>query len=266
MKSAAIFMGLALAAAPAAAQPPEAKSEPWGVDYGAKRCTLYKKAGDGTLFAVRIIPGRSSPELLFVRDDWAAAGAAAKVSLRFPPSVAARKGDPVWTDVAGKRALTLDRLGGDTLDLLAAATGIALVHGERRLELPLTGTAKAVGALRTCHADLLRSWGGDPEAAAKLREGPQQIWRTGTFFNMGDYPPGAIARGESGTVVVRLDVSAAGALDRCVVVAASGSEELDEATCRVLEDRVGFMPAVGADGAPVAASDFMTVSWVHPDS
>jgi protein TonB len=73
-------------------------------------------------------------------------------------------------------------------------------------------------------------------------------------FSGDDYPAAAQVRGEEGDVRARLDVDTRGRVSRCTIVQSSGSESLDDATCRILEERARFAPARDAGGNPVADS------------
>jgi len=66
------------------------------------------------------------------------------------------------------------------------------------------------------------------------------------------YPPRALQRGESGTVVVRVDVDAAGNPAGVTVIERSGSRDLDRAALQAVR-RWRFTPAM-RQGQPVPAS------------
>ena len=266
MKFSRMFMALAasaLAAGAAAQVPGPKQSSPWGIDYGVQRCSLYKQV-DGTLVMLRIIPGILNPELTLIRDDWGRAASAKKVSVALLPGGPSLESVPVWADAPGGRAVMVDGLGRDYLDSVAASASLSLGLGDSRYEIPLPGAAKAVAALRTCNADLLRGWGIDVEGQAALKQPPTAIHRNGPWFTPEDYPENALKRRESGTVVVRLDIAATGAVEACTVVAGSGSAHLDEATCRVFRERGAYMPAVNADGALVPWRIIATTHWIAP--
>lgn len=75
-----------------------------------------------------------------------------------------------------------------------------------------------------------------------------------------DYPPEAVARGEEGTVKVRLGVSKEGRAMSCTIVQ-SATQALDAATCYVMMRRARFKPATDEAGNPAAADFVQTIQW-----
>jgi TonB family protein len=100
-----------------------------------------------------------------------------------------------------------------------------------------------------------------------LREGPRVHARsvTGTglsgLVSADDYPPAAMRAGEQGSVRVRLEVDEKGRPSGCKVIAPSGSESLDTATCRLLQERAQFVPARDRLGRPVPDTVSQTIAW-----
>ncbi len=66
-----------------------------------------------------------------------------------------------------------------------------------------------------------------------------------------DYRRTRPPQGAAGTVFVSYRVRADGAVDRCTVLQSSGYAVLDEATCRLIEQRFRFQPARDAEGRPI---------------
>jgi len=87
----------------------------------------------------------------------------------------------------------------------------------------------------------------------------------GSYFHVNDYPASAAVRAEVGSVAFTLDVDARGRVAACHVAASSGSQALDDATCRILTDRAQFTPA--RDGAGAAVPDQISdrVTWMLPE-
>jgi protein TonB len=69
-----------------------------------------------------------------------------------------------------------------------------------------------------------------------------------------DYRHSGLPRGAAGTVVIGFRVRSDGGVDQCRVVRSSGYQAIDEATCRLVEQRFRFRPATDGAGRPV---DFM---------
>ena len=64
-----------------------------------------------------------------------------------------------------------------------------------------------------------------------------------------------------GTVAVQFTVQPSGRASNCAPVRSSGNAHLDALTCRLVEERVRFSPAVDANGQPVASQATGTFVW-----
>jgi TonB family protein len=251
------------------AQPPGTPKPGWAVDYGEQRCALVRTAaGDDPLtLAIRMIPGKGSPEVILAKRRWEGSGliGAKAVSLRFEPSGRAIPAKALWVpNRAGLGdLLQLDDIPPDFIATFAASARIEVSKaGAAVLDFPIPGAARAAQALRDCNSALLRAWGIDEAANAALQRQPVAIGGFGSWVDDSDYPRTAIDRNSSGQVVVRLNVDQAGRLSDCVVVATSGSSALDEQTCFVFRKRAHFEPALGPDGKPVATALVQTIVWM----
>lgn len=67
-----------------------------------------------------------------------------------------------------------------------------------------------------------------------------------------DYPRAASQARIGGTVIVRFTVDRDGRPGGCRVMRSSGNADLDAATCRLIERRFRYRPALDAEGRPVA--------------
>jgi TonB family protein len=85
------------------------------------------------------------------------------------------------------------------------------------------------------------------------------------YFNDSDYPRDAARRNEQGVTGFTLDVDAAGRVSACRVTESSGSASLDEATCRIAQERAQFEPARDRRGRPVPDQISRHMRWVLPD-
>jgi TonB family protein len=93
---------------------------------------------------------------------------------------------------------------------------------------------------------------GGPVEPARLRSGS---------IGHDDYPPAALRRGDQGSVSVEFTAAANGRVEEVKVVRSSGSADLDEATCRIIERRFRYVPARDARGEPVPQKVAQTVRW-----
>ncbi|MEO5865957.1 MAG: TonB family protein, partial [Sphingomonas sp.] len=76
-----------------------------------------------------------------------------------------------------------------------------------------------------------------------------------------DYPGGAAAMGAGGSVVVRYVVAVTGRATNCTVTRTSGNAELDDTTCRLIEQRFRFAPSRDAQGRPVESMIVENHNW-----
>lgn len=79
-----------------------------------------------------------------------------------------------------------------------------------------------------------------------------------------DYPRTALRMGIEGSVTVRYTVRADGQVERCTILRSSGYSELDLTTCRLIERRFRYRPALDADGRPIAQDRVRTYDWWLP--
>lgn len=76
-----------------------------------------------------------------------------------------------------------------------------------------------------------------------------------------DYPDDLSDAGIGGTVGVRYTVEADGRVTDCEVTRSSGSARLDAHTCRLIEQRFHYRPALDARGRPVPSTIVENHSW-----
>jgi TonB family protein len=98
-------------------------------------------------------------------------------------------------------------------------------------------------------------------ASAAAPRAPQPERPLPELFASADYPAAALARAAEGRAEFRLAVDPRGRIGACVIVASSGHEDLDAATCRILTERARFRPAFDRRGRPVAGSHVGRVVW-----
>lgn len=79
-----------------------------------------------------------------------------------------------------------------------------------------------------------------------------------------DYPARALREERSGTSSIRWEISTAGRVENCTVVASSGSPDLDRAACQAITRRGRYEPALDASGAPIRSAASRRVVWRLP--
>ena len=86
---------------------------------------------------------------------------------------------------------------------------------------------------------------------------------SGSINNARDYPtpPGGRDARKGTEVIVRVTVGIDGRASGCSVYRASPDAEADSITCRLVEDRLRFRPAMDANGNPVPAPFYWRQRW-----
>ena len=101
---------------------------------------------------------------------------------------------------------------------------------------------------------------GDGSGGAAVRA--QRV--SGAISGERDYPRAARRAGVEGTVSVRFTVEPDGGTSGCRITRSSGSAELDETTCRLIELRFRYRPARDSEGRPVPENVTRTFDWLLP--
>ncbi|WP_017666423.1 TonB family protein [Porphyrobacter sp. AAP82] len=86
---------------------------------------------------------------------------------------------------------------------------------------------------------------------------------SGRIDNARDFPvpPGGREARRGTQVIVRVTVTPEGRARDCAIVRPSPDPEADRITCRLIESRLGFRPAMDANGNPVAAPFYWRQQW-----
>jgi len=86
---------------------------------------------------------------------------------------------------------------------------------------------------------------------------------SGSIDNARDFPvpPGGREARRGTQVIVRVTVTPEGRARDCAIVRPSPDPEADRITCRLVESRLGFRPAMDANGTPVSAPFYWRQQW-----
>lgn len=86
---------------------------------------------------------------------------------------------------------------------------------------------------------------------------------SGSIDNARDFPvpPGGRTARRGTQVIVRVTVGTDGRARNCSVFRPSPDSEADRITCQLVESRLGFRPAMDANGNPVAAPFYWRQQW-----
>jgi TonB family protein len=82
-----------------------------------------------------------------------------------------------------------------------------------------------------------------------------------SWITSDDYPSSAIREQVEGVTNTRLDVGVDGRVTSCTVTESSGNAALDQATCRALQRRALFEPALNGNGNPIPSVYTKRVRW-----
>ena len=86
-----------------------------------------------------------------------------------------------------------------------------------------------------------------------------------SYLSNDDYPAAALRAEEQGTSQVRLTIGPDGRIADCQLSRSSGSDVLDRATCRILQRRMKFHPALDRRGRPKTGRFEARISWRLPE-
>jgi protein TonB len=92
----------------------------------------------------------------------------------------------------------------------------------------------------------------------------QALANLASYIGDNDYPPTALRANQQGTVTFLMAIGADGRLTDCIVTGSSGSEAIDNVTCRIMRDRARFTPARDAQGNPVEDVQTSMIRWSLP--
>jgi TonB family protein len=241
-----------------------APSSKWQVEYAESMCILSRNFGTGAdmvTLGLRPLPMSQHSEIVLVTRDKAPnrLNGHAEIALlpAAHPAVGSFSRFPMST---GQGRIATMSFEDDALAGIeqASAIDIRLDKATRRLATP--GIAGAMKALSACQDNLLVHWGIDP--GERQREVTHPSGNPARFFSPGDYPMSATSIGARGRVVAIGTVAIDGHVEACIVVETSGNKSLDEATCRIMRDKVRFTPARDKDGKAVPSHYVLPVRWV----
>lgn len=155
-----------------------------------------------------------------------------------------------------------DELFVTTKEQEAAVTELHIDASARRLKLHTGSLASPLAAMRTCIADLVKTWGLDPAQQEALSKRPVPTTSPTKWLTPNDYPKGPLAIGASAIVRFRIMVGADGLPTKCAIQQATLSPEFTKLTCDLLMRRARFTPALDHEGKPIASFYTNSVRWL----
>jgi TonB family protein len=272
--SIAAAAAMMLSSSPALAAPklrePTAK---WTVETQANECLLVRPYGSprNPLFlALSEAPmGADANATILYNREWALPGSGtAKIRFDGGEPIEAWFGSRLlWNLSKEIKTLTMRSvtIGMDTNPqklLTNAGRAEFNVPGELNIAFALPEQSEALKALDECATNLGVRWGYPIEEQRRIAKPPSRENGLRGLFTEADYPEVAVKGGRMGRAHVRLRINDAGAITECSIVRSSGSAELDAATCKVLNERAKFEPALDVDGKPTRGIYVTAVHWM----
>jgi TonB family protein len=171
---------------------------------------------------------------------------------------------------AGRRGFVVP-VDAEFMRRLARAKQFQLSYGDRApAAFDLSGISFALPRLRACQ---LREQATPTTAVASATilepflldaAFPRGARLVAPIFYDEDYPAAALHSGESGSVGFRAEIGPGGRVANCTITVSSGSAVLDSATCRILQARAHFIPALDAAGQPTGDVVTGRINWRLP--
>lgn len=103
-----------------------------------------------------------------------------------------------------------------------------------------------------------------PPPPPPKRAAPEPKGRAGSWVTPNDYPSRSLRQEEEGTTSVRVTVGPDGRVADCQISGSSGHPDLDAATCKNLQRRARFDPALDSNGNPTTGIWSTKVRWEIP--
>jgi TonB family protein len=139
------------------------------------------------------------------------------------------------------------------IEEFASASSIEISAAEvTSARIPIRSARLAVEGLRACENHKMSAWGLDPSAWWSLKSHPIPLSQVRDRFSALDYPRDALSAGVEFDSIIRLDVSAAGDVEKCTELNPSAYKGFETASCAVLKG-ARFQPALDGLGKPVPA-------------
>lgn len=103
-----------------------------------------------------------------------------------------------------------------------------------------------------------------PPPPPSQAKGVEPRGNPGGWANTNDYPSRALREEREGTTRFTVQIDTDGRVTSCRITGSSGHSDLDEATCKNIQRRARFRPALNDAGNPTSASWSSAVRWEIP--
>lgn len=242
----------------------------WSLQVEPARCVLERRnPADGSTLMIDTTPGSDDYRWAIAHAGIDASTSLVPGSLIFAPSqtrskVFARRvnssnNTPVMV-MQGVLPAALDNLSGSSTVTLEA-------KNSKTVGVSVTGSAKAVAALRKCNADQLVEWGADPAQFLPGGTAPTAVGDRDAWISNGDLMTMA---GMSQRSVInddfRLLVATDGTVTECHATAGVTEAALEKSACAAVTKRRLFNPAKTASGTAVVGAATFRISLMRRPS
>jgi len=135
----------------------------------------------------------------------------------------------------------------------------------RPLILELGPMAEPLASLSNCTDELVTHWGIDVEKHVNLSRHATPKRSPAKWIGVNDYPTDLLYKGVRGFVAFRLSVDIKGKPTACHIQQTTRPGGFDKAVCKALMKRAKFLPALDAEGRPIASYYRNNVRFHTPD-
>lgn len=240
---------------------------PWRVDYADNECRLTRSfgTGDGAI-GLRIARGATlnKYDIIIAGNKLPYGTAAREVKLTATPANITSEvtANPYTMKDSKLRIWRWFDIEETFIDGLNDQQTLSFAGRGMDVRLRTPGLKKAIGALKTCHDDLLTNvFKLDIATLRTLSKHPEAIGKPGTWITTNDYPRSAVNAGQTGTTQLAIQVGADGKPVACNILVSSGTEILDKTACNLVMVRANFSPALNQGGKPVPGIWLRSIRW-----
>lgn len=242
------LVALAMAGFQAPSGPPAAAA--WRLERDDASCRAVSDQPDGTRLEIGTSPHSPAIWLTLANPDWRWVRDGRRHPLVVHFGGTSHEVHGLGRRIGGRLELGFGLPDREPLHALGRGGSIRLVGAHGEAVYALADPERIVAELRSCAAGLAAS-----ASPANLA----------SYLNSNDYPAAALRNDESGTVEFRLFIGPDGRPGDCAILHSSGSAALDEATCRIMLERVRFSPARDSHGNPVPDTHDARITWTLRD-
>lgn len=105
---------------------------------------------------------------------------------------------------------------------------------------------------------------GDDVPLPQGASAPLPTGNPGAWVTQSDYPADALRAKAKGVTGFRVIINPQGRVTACSVTEGSGTTSLDEATCRLIQQRAHFRPALDSEKHPIIGAWSGRARWALP--